>query len=122
MWLEKRITVDPTLIHLIIGLSMQGLKPQHFYPRKTSDHSLAQCIKEACDEVEKGKRGYKVASIQDGVMRLTFHLIALNLVKKNHPIQVTEFMVDLSGKCVEGMQMNYSSYLINDLEKDCREA
>jgi hypothetical protein len=27
-------------------------------------------------------------------------------------------MVDLTGKCVEGMQMNWANYLINELEKD----
>jgi hypothetical protein len=31
------------------------------------------------------------------------------------------FVVDLVGKCVEGMQMNWVSYLINKLEMDCRE-
>jgi hypothetical protein len=28
--------------------------------------------------------------------------------------------VDLAGKCIEGMQMNWVSYLINEMEKDCR--
>jgi hypothetical protein len=55
--------VDLVLIHLITGLSMQGPDPQQFYPWKASDHSLEQCIKESNGEVEKGKRGYKVASI-----------------------------------------------------------
>jgi hypothetical protein len=31
-------------------------------------------------------------------------------------------VVDLTGKCVEGMQMNWVNYLVNELEKDCREA
>jgi hypothetical protein len=118
----RRITVDPTLIHQITGLSMKGPDPQQFYPGKASDRSLAQRIKEAYGEVEKGKRGYKVASIQDGTVHLTFQLIAGKLVRKNHPTQVTGFMVDLAGKCVEGMQMNWASYLVNELEKDCREA
>jgi hypothetical protein len=43
------------LIHLITGLSMQGLDPQKFYPRKASYLSLAQRIKEAYGDVEKGK-------------------------------------------------------------------
>jgi hypothetical protein len=47
--------VDPTLIHHITGLSMKGPDPQQFYPGKTSDRSLSQCIKEAYSEVEKGK-------------------------------------------------------------------
>jgi hypothetical protein len=43
------------------------------------------------------------ASIQDGSVYLTFQLIAGNLVRKNHPTQVIGFIVDLAGKCVEGM-------------------
>jgi hypothetical protein len=34
LWLDRSITVDPTLIHQITGLSMQGLDPQDFYSRK----------------------------------------------------------------------------------------
>jgi hypothetical protein len=41
LWLDRHITMDSTLIHLIIGLSMQGLDPQQFYLGNTSDHFLA---------------------------------------------------------------------------------
>jgi hypothetical protein len=116
------ITVDLTLIHLITGLSMQGPDPQHFYLGKTLYFSLAQHIKEAYDEVEKGKQGYKVSSIQDGAMHLACQIIAGKLIRKNHPTQDTEFVVYLAGKCVEGMQMNWASYLVNKLEKDFHEA
>jgi hypothetical protein len=36
LWLNHRITVDPTLINQITGLSMQGPDPQDFYPRKNN--------------------------------------------------------------------------------------
>jgi hypothetical protein len=72
--------------------------------------------------VEKGKRGYKVASIHNGVVHLAFQLIIGKLVRKNRPTQFTGFVVDLTGKCVEGIQMNWASYLVNQLEKDYREA
>jgi hypothetical protein len=55
-------------------------------------------------------------------MCLACQLIDSKLVRNNCPTQVTGFMVDLAGKCVEGMQMNWASYLVNELEKDCREA
>jgi hypothetical protein len=77
--------MDPSLIHLIIGPSMQGSDPQKFYPGKTSDLSLAQRIKEDYGNAEKGKRGYKVASIHDGAVRLDFQLIVGKLIRKNHP-------------------------------------
>jgi hypothetical protein len=72
---------------LITGLSTQGPDPQQLYPRKISDFSLAYFIKEDCGDVENGKRGYKVASIQDGIVHLAFQLIAGKLVRKNHPTQ-----------------------------------
>jgi len=34
---------------------------------------------------------------------------------------MTGFVVDLAGKCVEGLQMNWVKYLINHLELDYRE-
>ena len=74
LWLDRHVIVDPTLIHLITGLSMQEPDPHQFYLRKTSDRSLAQHIKEDYGDVEKGKRGYKVASIQDGAVHLACHL------------------------------------------------
>jgi hypothetical protein len=42
--------------------------------------------------------------------------------RKNRPTQVSGFVVDLAGKCAEGLQMNWVKYLVNQLEIDCREA
>jgi hypothetical protein len=64
LWLNRCITIYPTLINQITGLSMQGPDPHDYYPRKTVDHALAQKIKEAYGDVEKGVQGYKVASIK----------------------------------------------------------
>jgi hypothetical protein len=55
-------------------------------------------------------------------VRFGFQLIAGKLVRKNRPTQVTGFVVDLAGKCAEGLQMNWEKYLINQLELDCRQA
>jgi hypothetical protein len=101
---------------------MQGPDPHEYYPGKTADRALAQKIKEAYGDVEKGVRGYKVASIESGAVRLACQLIAGKLVCKNRPTQVSGFVVDLAGKCAEGLQMNWVKYLVNQLEIDCREA
>jgi hypothetical protein len=101
---------------------MQGPDPQDFYPGKAADRALAQRIKDTYGDVEKGMRGYKVASIQNGAVHLACQLIAGKLVRKNRPTQVTGFIVDLAEKCVEGLQMNWVKYLVNQLELDCREA
>jgi len=114
--LNQCITVDPMLIHRITGLSMQGPDPQEFYPGKAIDRALAQKIKDTYNNVEKGTRGYKVASIQNGAVCLACQLIARKLVCKNRPTQVMGFVVDLMGKCVEGLHMNWVKYLFNQLE------
>jgi hypothetical protein len=54
LWIDHCITVDPMLIHRIIGLSMQGPNPYDFYLGKDTDYALAQKIKDTYDNVEKG--------------------------------------------------------------------
>jgi hypothetical protein len=83
---------------------------------------LSQKIKDTYDNVEKGTRGYKVTSIQNGTVRLSCQLIAGKLVRKNKPTQVTRFVVYLTGKCVQGLQMNWAKYLVNQMELDFHEA
>jgi hypothetical protein len=55
---------------------MQGPDPLDFYPGKVADHALAQRIKDTYGDVEKGKWGYKIASIQNGAVHLDCQLIA----------------------------------------------
>ena len=67
-------------------------------------------------------RGYKVDSIQSGTVYLTCQFIVGKLLRKNWPTQVTSFVVDLTGKYAEGLQMNWAKYLVNHLELNCRKA
>jgi hypothetical protein len=85
LWLGRHITIDLALIHQITGLIMQGPDPRDFYPGKVADRSLAQQIKDTYGDVEKGKWGYKVASIQNGTVCLACQLIARKLVGNNRP-------------------------------------
>jgi hypothetical protein len=85
LWLDRHIIINSALIHQITGLSMQGPDPQDLYPGKVVDRALAQKIKDTYDDVEKGKGGYKVASIQNREVRLAFQLIVGKIVQKNRP-------------------------------------
>jgi hypothetical protein len=64
---------------------MQGPDPQNFYLGKAADRVLAQTIKETYGNVDKGKRGYNISSIQNGAVHLDFHLIIGKIIKKNMP-------------------------------------
>jgi hypothetical protein len=122
LWLDHRITIDIELINKITRLSMKSPDPHEYYTRKTTYRALVKKIKEAYGDVEKGARGYKVASIESGAVRLACKLIAGKLVHKNRPTQVSGFVFDLAGKCAEGLHMNWAKYLVNQLEIDCKEA
>ena len=63
-----------------------------------------------------------VASTENATVHLGCQMITGKLVRKNRPTHVTGFVVDLAGKCMEGIQMNWVQYLVNQLEIDCREA
>jgi hypothetical protein len=108
LWLNCHITMYLTLIIQITGLSMQGPNPQDFYPGKTMDCDLSHKIKDTYGDVKKGMQGYKVASIQSDTMFLACQLITGKLVRKNQPTQVTRFVVELAGKCAEGLQINWA--------------
>jgi hypothetical protein len=54
LWLDRCIIVDPTLIHKITRLRMQGPDPQEFYLGKAVGHTLTQKIKYTHGDVEKG--------------------------------------------------------------------
>jgi hypothetical protein len=54
-------------------------------------------------------------------MCLACQLITGKLVHKNRPTQVIGFVVDLTRKCLEGIQMNWAQYLFNQLEIDYKE-
>jgi hypothetical protein len=55
-------------------------------------------------------------------VHLAFQLIAGKIVRKNRPTQATGFVVDLVRRCVEGLEMNWVKYLVNQMELDCCEA
>jgi hypothetical protein len=73
---------------------MQGIDTQDSYPGKVADRALTQRVKDTYNDVEMGMRGYKVASIHNGAEHLSCQLI------------VGKIFVDLTGKFVEGLQMN----------------
>jgi hypothetical protein len=52
--------------------NIMTLKFSDFYPGKAANRALAQRIKDTYGDVEKGMQGYKVASIQNGAVRLAF--------------------------------------------------
>jgi hypothetical protein len=76
---HHRSSVDP-LDHRI---EHARTGPSGFYPGKVADHALVQRIKDTYGDVDKWKWGYKVASIQNGVVHLACQLIIGKIVRKN---------------------------------------
>ena len=55
-------------------------------------------------------------------MHLACQLIMGKLVHRNRPTHVIGFVVDLAGKCTEGLQMNWAQYLFNQLDMNYKGA
>jgi hypothetical protein len=51
-------------------------------------------------------------------VHLYYQFIVGKIIRKNRLKLATRFIIDLAGKCIEGMQMNSVRYLVNELEKD----
>jgi len=96
---HHRSGVDP-LDHWI---EHARIETSRFLPREDCRLRPSATNKRHLRRCGERKEGLQVSSIQNGAMHLAFQLIAGKIVKKNRPMQVTSFIVDLAGKCVEGM-------------------
>jgi hypothetical protein len=122
LWLNCRITVDPTLINQITGLSMQGPRPTRFLPHK--DHG-------SCSRSED--KGY-LQRCREGHMRLQGSLYperrsAPSLSTDRREISLQEPAHPSNQICSRprrevrgGPTHELGKYLVNQLELDCREA
>ena len=51
-------------------------------------------------------------------MRIGTRILESNIVRKGHPIQCTSGVIACVHKCCEGVQMNWSLFLLNQLIED----
>jgi hypothetical protein len=66
--------------------------------------------------------GLDVASISDDCVKFAMQVLACKLLRKCRRDQVPAGAITVTEKCVEGVQMNWETFLVNQFQIDYREA
>jgi hypothetical protein len=70
----------------------------------------------------RGKRGLDVKNINDKNVRFVTQVLACKLLRKCHKDEVSTAVIAATEKCMEGVQMNWATFLVNKFLQDCTEA
>ena len=69
-------------------------------------------------DVVRDKHAYISKTINDKFVRVAAKFLAVKMVRKNILNQCTLGVIACTKKCVEGVQMNWSLFLLNQLKED----
>ena len=65
--------------------------------------------------LDRDKRAYVVDTINDQEVCVAVNISAIKVVHKNHPNQCTSRVIACMKQCTQGVQMNWSLFLFNQL-------
>jgi hypothetical protein len=88
---------------------------------KKNEKTLSESMKEKFHTF-CGQCGLDVASICDPMVRFVMQALACNILRKCIKYQVPTTVIAATERCVEGVQMNWEMFLLNQFLIDCEEA
>jgi hypothetical protein len=112
LWLDRSVSLDTYLIMRIIGLPSQGEDPLLLFSDKKNEKALSKSMEENF-HTHKGVHSLDVASICDHTVRFLTQALACKLLRKFQKDQVLANVIEENEKCIEGMQMNWVTFLLN---------
>ena len=113
------ITID--LIHQITRLSKIGADPAAHFVGKDHDKKLvARLIKKY--NFMRGGRAYDAMQIEDKSLRFIIQLLVGRVLWKCRSNQVPGLAIELAHTARDGVQYNWSLYLLNQFNEDYRVA
>ena len=89
-------------------LPMNGDDLSQYFHDKNNDKWLVTKLKKKYDVIKENKT-YVISTINDKATWVASNLLAMKMVKKNHPNQCTSGVI----ACAKGVQMNRSFFLLN---------
>ena len=106
------IIVD--LIVSIIGLpnTREDLAP--YIHRRDTDKRLAKQLKERFG-LQRDVRAYRIDSIKSQAVHIGANILVSKVIRRNRLVQCNLGVVTCTQKCAEGVQMNWSLFLLNEL-------
>ena len=121
LWLDRKVDLNVHLIHRIMGLSKRGTDPAKHFVGKELDRQTAEQMKHLYN-LQKGGRAFDATIIEDDMVQFTIQLLAGRLLRTCHPTEVPAIVVDLAHCVKEGVEYNWSLYLLNQFIEDCKAA
>ena len=106
------------LIHRITGLSKRGTDPVKHFFGKELDRQTVEWMKRLYN-LQKGGRAFDAMIIEDDTVWSTIQLLAGRLLRTCRPTDVLATVVDLAHCVKEGVEYNWSLYLLNQFIEDC---
>lgn len=86
---------------------------KHFVGKEL-DRQTSECMKRLYN-LQKGGRAFDVMIIEDDTVRFTIQLLARHLLRTYRPTEVLAIVVDLAHCVKEGVEYNWSLYLLSTL-------
>jgi hypothetical protein len=111
LWLDPLVSIDTALIACIIGLPKSNKDLTTFF-NKRGERSLSELMKEKF-QTFRGKMGLDVKNINDNNVRFLMQVLAYKLLHKYRKDELPTTVIAVAKKCVEGVQMNWATFLVN---------
>ena len=112
LWLDRKVDLNVHLIHRIMRLSKRGSDLAKHFVGKELDRQTTECMKRLYN-IQKGGREFDAVIIEDDIVRFIVQLLAKRLLRTCRPTEVPATVVDLAHCVKEGVEYNWSLYLLN---------
>ena len=107
------------LISAIIGLLQKGINPDPYLHNKGGN--LDKNDMNTKYQLLYGGKGFLINSIKDSDVQATTKILCSKVLRKMRPAEYTGATVELAEKCAQGVHINRSQFLLNELMDDARE-
>jgi hypothetical protein len=120
LWLDRLVSIDIDLIMHITGLPLQGEDPSLLFSNKKNEKALSESMKENFN-TQRVQCDLDVARICNLTMRFMTQVLACKLLRKLQKDQFPTTVIEVIEKCIEGVQMNWVTFLLNQFLIDYEE-
>ena len=100
-----------------MGLPKDGLDPSQYIHGNVNDGMLVMTLKKHY-ALQGDRREYRINTINDHTVRIGTKILASKVVRKNHLVQCNFGVLACVEMCAQGVQMNWSLFLMNQLAED----
>ena len=117
LWLNDPIPVMVDIIFDIMGFPKVDEDLAQYFRGWDNDKRISQQLKERFG-LQRDGRAYHIDSTYERSVCIGAHNLASKIIQKNRPVQCNSGVVDCAHKYIEGVKINWSLFLLNQLLED----